>query len=171
MRSSVRSRRTPRLLHAVLVLALLTAVATAAGPALAQAPRQPEHTSDSGTFVDPDLSEICGAPITVTFTTRETTIYFEEGSEYPHQHLIDFRATISGPGGFLIERDNFRVYHTEDARTFTGKPVQLLSPDGGVVLRDAGYVKFFEDGTEIVHGPHPGGTGEFDFQLICSHLV
>ena len=115
-----------------------------------QAPRQPEHVSESGTFVDPGLSELCGAPITVTFTTRETTIYFEEGSEYPHQHLVDYRATISGPGGFLIERNAFRVYHTEDARTFTGQPLRLLSPDGGVVLRDAGYITFFEDGERAI---------------------
>ncbi len=137
-------------------------------PTVAEA-RPPVSFTDSGTnVVDEFLTDLCGTEILITFTFREKTVFFDEDSEFPHMHLAKFRATITGPGGTLIEREAYREYVTADSVTVTGLPFRLLSPDGGVVLRDAGFVRFGEDGIEVVHGPHPGLFGEFD---VCSYLV
>ncbi len=171
MSSSVHRCGAAKLLRSLLALTVVAALAAAAAPAGATAAGRPDHFSDSGTSVDAFFSEMCGVEITVTFSLRETTVFFEKGSEYPHQHLVQNRATISGPGGSLIVREAYRAYDTGDSSTVTGLPLQILNPDGGVILRDAGSITFNEDGTSIVHGPHPGGNGEFDFQSLCSYLV
>jgi hypothetical protein len=128
----------------------------------------PETFTESDTFVDPFLSEWCGTDITISYTFTDRIVSFERGSDLPHQHLATFRATITGPGGSLIEREAWREYDTGDSATFTGLPFRLLSPDGGVVIRDAGYVVFAEDGIAVVHGPHPSLFEDFD---PCSYLV
>jgi hypothetical protein len=146
---------------AVAAVAMLGGVGTAAAD-------PPERFTESDTFVDEFLSEECGAEITVSFTVRETTMFFEEGSEFPHQHIVKFSATITGPGGSLIAREAARQYDSGETVTVTGLPFRLLSPDGGVVIRDAGYVLFTEEGPTVVHGPHPSLFEEFD---VCSYLV
>lgn len=173
MSSFVHRCGTAKLLRSLLALTVVSALSAAAAPAGAAAASRPDHFSDSGTNVEASAfySEICGEEITVTFSLRETTVFFEKGSEYPHQHLVQYRATISGPGGSLIVRNAYRDYDAGDSSTFTGLPLRILNPDGGVVLRDAGFITFNEDGTSIVHGPHPGGSGEFDFGSLCSYLV
>jgi hypothetical protein len=61
------------------------------------------------------------------------------------------------------------VYDTAELSTVTGLPFHLRSADGGVVIRDAGYVLFTEEGIAVVHGPHPALLGEgFD---PCPYLV
>jgi hypothetical protein len=141
-------------------LAVALPQAAAAGP--------PTHFSESDTVVDEFLSDLCGTDITVSYTFRETTVFFEADSDLPHQHLSTFRATITGPGGSLIEREAWREYDTADSATFTGLPFRILSPDGGVVIRDAGFVIFAEEDIAVVHGPHPSLFEEFD---VCSYLV
>lgn len=91
-------------------------------------------------------------------------------SDLPHQHLARYGATITGPGGSLIERDAWREYDTGDSATFTGLPIRLLIPGGGVLVRDAGFVTFTDEGISVVHGPHPT-LEEFDFADVCSYLV
>jgi hypothetical protein len=45
------------------------------------------------------------------------------------------------------------LFSPDGSRTVVGKPVQLIGPDGGVRLLDAGWVQFGDDVT--VRGPHP----------------
>jgi hypothetical protein len=146
---------------ALAAVAILGGVGTAAAD-------PPTTFTESDTVVDPFLSELCGTEITISYTFTERTVFFEEGSDLPHQHLATFSATITGPGGSLIEREAWREYDTGDSATFTGLPFRLLSPDGGVVIRDAGYVTFTEEGIAVVHGPHPSLFEEFD---PCPYLV
>jgi hypothetical protein len=145
----------------------LAAVAMLGGAGTAAA-APPTTFTESFTEVDEFLSELCGTEITISGTFTERTVFFEEGSDVPHQHLASFSATITGPGGSLIEREAWREYDTGDSATFTGLPFRLLSPDGGVVIRDAGYVTFTEEGIAVVHGPHPSLFEEFD---PCPYLV
>jgi hypothetical protein len=153
----------------IVAVGVVLAVGVFVGPALAAPPAdRVVRIVESGTEVDEFLTEECGATITRTFTFRETTVFFEPGSELPHQHMAQFRATISGPGGTLIERSAWRELDTEESGTFTGLPFRLMSPDGGVLIRDAGFVTFTEDGIAVVHGPHPSLFEEFD---VCSYLV
>jgi hypothetical protein len=147
---------------ALAVVAMLGGAGTAAAD-------PPETFTESDTFVDPFLSELCGTEITVSYTFTLRTVFFEEGSDVPHQHLATFSATLTGPGGSLIEREAWREYDTGDSATTTGLPFHLRSSDGGVVIRDAGYVTFTEDGDiAVVHGPHPFLFEEFD---PCPYLV
>lgn len=150
---------------ALLVVLAAGAVALPAGASA----RPPVFFTDSGTnVVDEFLTELCGTEIRITYTYSDKTVFFDEDSEFPHMHLAKFRATITGPGGSLIEREAWREYDTGDSATFTGLPFRMLSPDGGVVIRDAGFVRFTEDGIDVVHGPHPSLFEEFD---VCSYLV
>jgi hypothetical protein len=129
----------------------------------------PTTFTESLTGVDEGLSELCGAEIIVSGTFTQRTVFFEEGSEFPQQQILTFRATFTGPGGSLIAREAARVYLTSDTATFTGLPFRYLDPDGGVVIRDAGYLLFAEGGIAVVHGPHPSLEGEgFD---PCPYLV
>jgi hypothetical protein len=148
-------------------LLVVLAVGVVALPAVAAA-SPPETFTESDTVVDEFLTELCGAEIIISYTFTERTVFFEEGSDVPHQHLSTFRATITGPGGSLIEREAWREYDTDESATYTGLPFRLLSPDGGVVIRDAGYVVFTEEGIAVVHGPHPSLFEEFD---PCPYLV
>jgi hypothetical protein len=152
----------------VFALLAVLAAGVVALPSSAEA-RPPVSFTDSGTnVVDEFLTDICGTEILITYTYREKTVFFDEDSEYPHMHIAKFRATITGPGGTLIEREAWRDYDTGDSSTITGLPFRILSPGGGVVIRDAGFVRFTEDGIDVVHGPHPALFGEFD---VCSYLV
>jgi hypothetical protein len=68
-----------------------------------------------------------------------------------------------------LSRESRREYDTGDTFTVTGLPFRILSPDGGVVIRDAGYVLFTEEeGIAVVHGPHPALPEGFD---PCPYLV
>ena len=149
---------------AVLVLLAAGAVALPTGAAA----RPPVPFTDSGTnVVDSFLTELCGTEIRITYTYSDKTVFFDEDSEFPHMRIAKWSATITGPGGTLIEREAWRVYETGDSVTVTGLPFRMLSPDGGVVIREAGFIRFTEDGIEVAHGPHPA-LEEFD---ICSYLV
>jgi hypothetical protein len=128
----------------------------------------PTTFTESFTGVDEFLTDLCGTEITISYTFSERTMFFEEDSDLPHQHILKFRATITGPGGSLIEREAWREYDTAESATVTGLPFRMLSPDGGVVIRDAGFVMFTEEGIAVVHGPHPALLEGFD---ICSYLV
>lgn len=154
-------------------LGVAAAIAAAALPGSAAA-GPPERVSESGMFVDEFLTELCGAEITISYSFRETIVYFEEGSIYPHQHLANYRATIAGPGGSLIEREAWRDYDTGDSATVTGLPFRIMSPGGGVLIRDAGYILFTEDGIAVVHGPHPLASSDDPLDLfrpLCAYLV
>jgi hypothetical protein len=143
----------------------LAAVAMLGGVGTAVAD-PPTTFTDTFTEVDEFLSELCGAEIIISATFTDRTVVLKDGSEL---HLSTFRATITGPGGSLIEREAWRALDTGDSFTVTGLPLSFRSPDGGVVLRDAGYVSFTDGVPTVVHGPHPFLEGEQE--VICSYLV
>ena len=145
----------------------LTAVAMLGGAGTAAAD-PPTTFTDTFTEVDEFLSELCGAEITISATFTDRTVVLNDGSVLHHS---TFRATITGPGGSLIEREVWWAYESGDSVTVTGLPLSFRSPDGGVVIRDAGYISFIpgEEGPTVVHGPHPFLEGEQD--VVCSYLV
>ena len=65
----------------------------------------------------------------------------------------------------------WRAYESGDSVTVTGLPLSFRSPDGGVVIHDAGYISFIpgEEGPTVVHRPDPFLEGEQD--VVCSYLV
>jgi hypothetical protein len=146
---------------ALAAAAMLGGVGTAAAD-------PPTTFTDSFAGVDEFYSELCGTEITVSYTFTLRTVFFEEGSDLPALNIATFRGTITGPGGSLIEREAWRTYETADSATYTGLPFHLRSADGGVVIRDAGYVVFTEEGIAVVHGPHPALLEGVD---PCSYLV
>ena len=154
---------------------MLFALGALAAPAAA-APPPPDrvvHETFSGTEIDEFLTKECGKTITISFSVRVTTVYFEEpfGDESSaHQHLVRFRETITGPGGSLELRGaNRELVPGDGTITVTGLPFRIFKPGGGILIRDAGFVTFDEGGDPVVvHGPHPSLFEDFD---ICSYLV
>ncbi len=145
----------------------LAAVAMLGGAGTAVAD-PPTTFTDTFTEVDEFLSELCGAEITIlaTFTDRTVALKDRLGAAPFHVPRDDH-----GPGGSLIEREVWRAYESGDSVTVTGLPLGFRSPDGGVVIRDVGYISFIlgEEDPTMVHGPHSFLEGEQD--VVCSYLV
>jgi hypothetical protein len=155
----VRSMRRFGAVVGLVAVAMLGGIGTAAAD-------PPTTFTETFTEVDEFLSELCGAEIIISATFTDRTVVLKDGSE---MHLSTFRATLTGPGGSLIEREAWRALDTGDSFTVTGLPLSLRSPDGGVVIRDAGYVTFTDGVPTVVHGPHP--FLEVGPEVICSYLV
>ena len=159
---------------AVMLLALgALAAPAAAAPPPNRADRVVHETFSETDVIDEFLTELCETTITISFSVRLTTVYFEQpfGDESSaHQHLVRFRGTVTGPGGSLVLRNAFRELVPGDGTfTVTGLPFRIFKPGGGILIRDAGFVTFDEDGDPVVvHGPHPSLFEDFD---PCSYLV
>ena len=149
-------RRTIRLIGPGVVIAALAAV-VAAPAAIA--------TADSGhggrptverevikeTFFDQFILDICGVETNTTLTQRITTKTFPDGSQTVHvvAHFVSDDPTIAS------ERDAFTdVIDPDGTVTTKGLAIRLYRQGEGTIIRDAGWVRFLEDGL-VVRGPHP----------------
>ena len=76
--------------------------------------------------------------------------------------------TNSANGITLSETDHFVDFFSSTGYIKeVGLPIHVQ--DGGVVIRDAGYLLFNPDGTvAVVHGPHPQLEG--DTAAVCAAL-
>jgi len=100
-----------------------------------------------------ELSDGCGVPITVTVDAHETHLFFENRAQF----LIHYAATITGNGHTILLRNNNLEIDTAQSVTLVGIPLRVLTADGKTLAKDAGLLYFsFEDGTLVLHGPHPG---------------
>jgi hypothetical protein len=136
--------RIGRLVGAGLVLLLLLpATVSASSPAI-------ERNSYVDRFADDFILELCGIETYTTVTERWSLKTFAGGSE--RLHVV--RTFVSDDPRLPIEKGAATTFISPDgSRTVVGKPVQLIGPDGGVRLLDAGWVQFGDDVT--VRGPHP----------------
>lgn len=141
-----------------LCFALVAAVAaTAASTAGATAPFQGmfDHTDS---FVDTDTCAAWGFDLTGTEHEYGFFHVFtdDDGNVVKAVAHINYDATISANGKTLVERDTWEITRYPDGTwRFTGSSVHIQGPDGGIVIKDAGQVKFNNDGTiAYEHGPH-----------------
>ncbi len=95
--------------------------------------------------------DICGVATNTTLTQRTTTKTFPDGSQTVHVNA-EF---VSDDPRIASERNAFTDRIAPDGTLTTGGlAIRLYRKGEGTVIRDAGWVRFLEDGL-VVRGPHP----------------
>jgi hypothetical protein len=104
----------------------------------------------------------CSFPVTLSFTINHVgNVFFDAQGNF--QRLIaetNVVGTNSANGITLRETDHVvDTFYATDYQKETGLPIHIQ--DGGVVIRDAGYLLFSPDGSvAVIHGPHPQLEGD-----------
>jgi hypothetical protein len=142
---------TRRLAAPVAAIAVLIAIASA--PAMAAGGGKPivKHEVIHETFFDEYLFEICGVESDTTQTQRTTTKTFADGSQTIH-HVAEW---VPHDPSLASERWGRTDRIAPDGtHTIVGLAVRVYRQGEGTIIRDAGWIRFFEDGL-VVRGPHP----------------
>ena len=104
----------------------------------------------------------CSFPVTVTFTTNHVgNAFFDAQGNFQRAIVEDNSVgTDSANGITLRETDKFVDFFSSTGYLKeVGLPIHVQ--DGGVVIRDAGYLLFNPDGSvAVIHGPHPQLEGD-----------
>jgi hypothetical protein len=112
----------------------------------------------------------CGFPIALNFQVTQVSTVFFDAQGNPQRAIVETNAvgTNSANGITLRETDHVvDFYNSTGYVKETGLPIHVQ--DGGVVIRDAGYLLFNPDGTvALIHGPHPQLEG--DTAAVCAAL-
>ena len=115
--------------------------------------------TDSGSFTD---TTSCSFPITVTFQANHVgTAFFDAQGNFQSAIIeTDGVGTDSANGITLRETDHYvDFFNIAGYDKQVGLPIHIQ--DGGVVIRDAGYLLFNPDGSvAVIHGPHPQLEGD-----------
>ena len=102
-------------------------------------------------FFDDFILDICGVPTDTTLTARTITKTFPDGSQTIH---VNAEFAADDPR-IARERNAFTDRIAPDGTLTTGGlAIRLYRKGEGTVIRDAGWVRFLEDGL-VVRGPHP----------------
>jgi hypothetical protein len=138
-------------------LALLLAAAAVAATAPAAMAKAPggkptvEREVVNETFFDDFILDICGVATNTTLTQRTTIKTFPDGSQTVHVNA-EF---IPDDPRIASERNAFTDRIAPDGTVTTGGlAIRLYRKGEGTIIRDAGWVRFLEDGL-VVRGPHP----------------
>ena len=110
-----------------------------------------EKEATTVTFHDSFIQDVCGIATQTTLTQRTTTKTYPDGYTTVHVNgeLVPDDPRIAS------ERDAFTdVIEPDGTVTTKGLAIRLYRKGEGTVIRDAGWVRFLEDGL-IVRGPHP----------------
>jgi hypothetical protein len=112
----------------------------------------------------------CSFPITVSGQVRLTGTAFYDAQGNFQRAIINNNSvgTDSANGITLTETDHFEDFiNSAGYDKETGTPIHIQ--DGGLVIRDAGYILFNPDGSvAFLHGPHPQLEG--DTASLCAAL-
>jgi hypothetical protein len=150
----------------VAACALLLALVPVTAAYAAAAPIHFTFTN-SESFTD---TTSCSFPITVTFQANGVGTAFFDAQGNFQRAIVETNSvgTNSANGITLRETDHVvDFYNSSGYVKETGLPIHVL--DGGVVIRDAGYLLFNPDGSvAVMHGPHPQLEG--DTAAICAAL-
>lgn len=135
----------------------------------AQAAATPFHFK----FTSPDsfTDDSCGFPVDVNVQDSGVVTVFFDAQGNPQSATVETNTvgTNSANGitlrvtGHYVDFFNFSTGYDKE----TGLPIHVQ--DGGVVIRDAGYLLFNPDGSvAVIHGPHPQLEG--DIAGYCAAL-
>ena len=124
----------------------------------------PERTAFSEHLLVID-AQSCPFPIELDLQIWGTDTLFYDRHGDPETLLVKVRAdgTNSAMGTTLQEHDvlNIRFDLTTDEVQTAGLPFRVKLPGGGIVIRDAGVVRFDEDRNVVFQGgPHPSLEGD-----------
>ncbi|TFV88549.1 hypothetical protein [Blastococcus sp. CT_GayMR16] len=136
-----------------LVIATALGLATTTATTASAAPPGRERGSFVETFDDDFIFDLCGIRTQTTETQRWSSTVRADGSEV----VRVVRTFVSDDPRLPVEKGAGTTFIAPDGtRRVVGKPVQLIGPDGGVRLLDAGRIDFDPAGnTSDVRGPHP----------------
>ena len=135
------------------VVAALAVIATAPAATAGASGGKPtvEREVINETFFDDFILDICAVATNTTLTQRTTTKTFPDGSQTVHVNA-EF---VSDDPRIASERNAFTDRIAPDGTLTTGGlAIRLYRKGEGTVIRDAGWVRFLEDGL-VVRGPHP----------------
>jgi hypothetical protein len=100
------------------------------------------HEVTTTTFFDAFIFDICGVATNTTLTERVTTKTFPDGSQTVHVNG-DF---VPDDPSIASERDAFTA--PGETVTTVGLAIRLYRQGEGTIIRDAGWVRFLEDGLD-----------------------
>jgi hypothetical protein len=146
------TNRITRSLGPVVAVAALIALATAP-TATAGTGGKPVVERDvvEETFFDDFILDICGVETNTTLRQRTTTKTWPDGSQTVHVNA-EF---VPDDPSIASERNAFTdVVAPDGTLTTKGLAIRLYRKGEGTIIRDAGWVRFLEDGL-VVRGPHP----------------
>ena len=125
-------------------------VATMSGAALAAGP-EIVHGRNQETFFDEMIFEVCGIESMTTVIEHWTLWTYADGS----QTFQTSRKFFPDDPRLPIEYGSgMSTFAPDGTQTVHGSPIRLRRQDGGgLILRDAGFIRFGDPVT--VHGPHP----------------
>ena len=128
----------------------LGVVASSAGAALAATP-EIVHGSTRESFQDDFILDLCGIETMTTVTEHWTLWTYADGS----QMFQSSRKYVPDDPRIPIEYGSgMSTFDPDGTQTVHGSPIRLQRQgSGGIILRDAGYIRFGDPLT--VHGPHP----------------
>jgi hypothetical protein len=126
-------------------------LAAGATSALAAKPVTEHQGKESVTFFDDFIFELCGIRTMTTVNENWTLTTYADGS----QRFTDSRKFVPADKRIPIEYGaGMSTFDVNGVQTVHGSPLRLRSQQGGgIVLLDAGSVRFGDDIT--MHGPHP----------------
>ena len=122
-----------------------------------------EHSGQvNETFFDEFIFETCGIATMTTVREHWTLTTYADGS----QRFRDSRKFTSDDPRLPIEYGaGMSTFDVNGVQTVHGSPIRLRFPGGGgIVLRDAGLVRFGDDPT--IRGPHPS-LGMDPAEMYC----
>jgi hypothetical protein len=127
----------------------------------AQAATTPIHftETESDSFTD---TTTCSFPVTVTFTaTRVGNVFFDAQGNFRRLIAETNSVGTNSANGITLRESDHTVdfFNAAGYDKETGLPIHIQ--DGGVVIRDAGYLLFNPDeSVAVIHGPHPQLEGD-----------
>jgi hypothetical protein len=125
------------------------------------------QNTETESFTD---TTTCGFPIALNFQSKHVGTAFFDAQGNFQRAIVETNAvgTNSANGITLRETDHVvDFYNSAGYDKQVGLPIHIQ--DGGVVIRDAGYILFNPDGSvAFIHGPHPFLVG--DTAAYCAAL-
>jgi hypothetical protein len=134
------------------VAAITVLAAIAAAPAMAGGGGKPtvEHEVIHETYFDDFIFDICGVETDTTQTQRTTIKTFPDGSQTVHRiaEWVPDDPSIASERWGRTDR-----IAPDGTLTIVGLAIRLYRQGEGTIIRDAGWIRFLEDGL-VVRGPH-----------------
>ena len=112
----------------------------------------------------------CGFPIALNLQSKHVGTAFVDAQGNVQRIIVETNTvgTDSANGITLRETDHYvDFFNSVGYVKEVGLPIHIQ--DGGIVIRDAGYILFNPDGSvAFIHGPHPQLEG--DTAALCAAL-
>jgi hypothetical protein len=149
------SRVPNRITRRIALAVVAAAVVAVASPTALATPGKGKPTVERAVveeaFFDDFTLDICGVATNTTLTQRTTTQTWPDGSQTVHI-VAEFVPENPSIASERFARTD--LYEPDGSVTIKGLAIRLYRNGEGTIIRDAGWVRFMEDGL-VVRGPHP----------------